>query len=176
MRVDTKTMLDENRERLGGIDCSVVWSPNRRGTIGYVGLVMAARYNGEVDSSTLHLPSIDLNRPKVNYFESFPDRALLEPEHKDHEQVLETEIDAMIQRAYDAGFEPALQGELKDLVLFQDVFLIGLSDGPPATLKPLVMELPANAKIVKVKLRKYSQKQMTFLSKFVSELITKGML
>lgn len=183
MKVDTKTMLDENRDRLDGIDCGMVGNPTRGGSTGYVGRVMVARYNAEGNVSSSALATVDPNRPKVDYFEArdekdpFPDPCLIEPEQANTGEELQAAIDVMIQRSYENGLDSALHNDMKDLVyLFKDVFLIGLSSGPPATLKPLEIELVPDAKPVKVKLRKYSQEQKTFLSEFVSELISKGML
>lgn len=183
MKVDTKTLLDENRERLDGIDCGSVGNPTRATTGGYVSRLMGARYNGEIDKPASCQPTIDASRPKVNYFESrneedpFPDPALLDPEMNDKSRILHGEVEGMIQRAYDQGFSPALRDQLKNLVhSFKGIFFIGLSGGPPAKLKPLEIELAPDAKPIKVKLRKYSQEQKCFLSNFVSELMEKGML
>lgn len=73
-------------------------------------------------------------RPRVDYFESkeeedpFPDESLLEPVDASHHKEVVNEIEAMVARAADAGFDRTLLKRLKTMVSKNmDVFRVGLS-------------------------------------------------
>lgn len=61
---------------------------------------------------------------------------------------------------------------LKSLVKkYSDIFRVSLSGGKAADFAPLKIKLIDAAKPVRVKLRNYSAKQKSFLSKFESTLV-----
>ena len=55
-----------------------------------------------------------------------------------------------------------------------DIFRMRLAGGPPAKLPPMKINLTAEAKPIRARLRNYSQQQKDFLAKFVSKLMKDG--
>lgn len=78
--VDTRTMLERDRKRLDGSDCSVVSPPAKGGS---VSRLMIARHNLIIEEPVSAGAAEDTMRPRVDYFESkeeedpFPDESLL---------------------------------------------------------------------------------------------------
>lgn len=106
--VETKTILERDRERLDGSDCFVVSLPPNEGSISHL---MIARHNRIVDEPA---PAENAIRPRVDYFESkeeedqFPDEPILDPgDAAQHDEVV-SEIQAKIARAADGGLEGPL--------------------------------------------------------------------
>lgn len=186
--VDTKTMLERDRERLDGADCSALKSSKNGGS---VSRLMIARHNRIVNTPKedeipgeqgLSGSKLEDRRPRVDYFESkeeedpFPDESLLDPIDVAQQDEVMKEIQAMLSRASEEGLQGELLTRLKTLVLKNtDVFRVGFSSGPPAQFKPMKIELVPNAKPVRVRLRNYTQEQRLFLSETVKKLVDCGM-
>ena len=176
LRVDTKTLLEDNIKTLDGTDCSL--TDQVRDKTGKLGRLMSARFNGQ-DNFNEPPPS---NRPKVNYNtarneeDPFPDPSLLDPIDADQHEDICKAVDNLEKTAREKGladvYESNLKGILRD---HMDIFRTSFSAGPPAKLPPLKIELMPNAKPVRVRLRKYSQGQRDFLSDFVKDLVAHGM-
>ena len=83
--IDTKTMLEQNRDVLDGADCSSVRSPSLSGRDGHVSRLMMARLNRVIGDTTKHDASSSSSRPRVNFYEAreeedpFPDQSLIDP-------------------------------------------------------------------------------------------------
>lgn len=99
LKIDTKRILENNREKLDGIDCSAVGNPTIPQNGGYVSMVMISRQNHVVNIRTDDIHS------SVNYFhykandDLFPDPCLLDPIDHSHEEEVRTAVDEMIYRA-----------------------------------------------------------------------------
>lgn len=178
--IDTKTMLEQNRDNLDGADCSAILPSLSQEGIGKVGRLMIARLNRQRgdEPSTMH--STD-SRPRVNYFEvreeedPFPDSSLLDPIDNSQHGDIEVELHNMIERARGNGLDDKQTQQLSDVVNeFKDIFRTSFSRGPPANVEPLKIELTPDAKPVRVRLRNYSLDQREFLQKFMKVLIDTG--
>lgn len=176
LRVDTKTLLEDNIKNLDGTDCSLTDHPKMQ--MGKLGRLMTARLNRQYDGESPPTAT----RPKVNYVTArteehpFPDPSLLDPidtdQHDDICKAIEDIKENANQNGLPAVYESNLKGILRDhMVIFRTSF----SAGPPAKLPPLKIELTPEAKPVKVRLRKYSQEQKIFMHDFVNDLVAHGM-
>lgn len=66
LKIDTRTLLENNRAELGGADCTLGMDPLVNMTGGYVSRLMVARLNHLPNREHLHLP--DPLRPRANYY------------------------------------------------------------------------------------------------------------
>lgn len=157
LRVDTYTLLDNNRFALNSSECSEAGNPTSATTKGH--------FN--------HLIKPILDQPKVNYhtarqdFDPFPDPGLLDSigstQHDDNRNA----VDDMVKTAIDNGLEDDDTMTLRQIVDDHiNIFRTSLSSGPPAQVKTLKIQLTSDAPPVRVRLRKYSQDQRNFLAKF----------
>jgi len=179
MRVDTKTLLESNRASLDGTDCADIGNPTIVDKRGHVGTIMDKR-SAEVEH---HIPNQDPNRPRVDYFQSrkeidpFPDASLLDPVDADQGADIDGAISDMLKQAEDNGLKGKHLHRLQKMVMDNvDIFRVGLSSGPAADITPLKIDLTADAKPIRVKLRNYSRDQRDFLNDFVGNLERKGMV
>eukprot|EP00178_Gracilaria_changii_P000257 TRINITY_DN1027_c0_g1_i1.p2 TRINITY_DN1027_c0_g1~~TRINITY_DN1027_c0_g1_i1.p2 ORF type:complete len:1106 (+),score=114.18 TRINITY_DN1027_c0_g1_i1:5972-9289(+) len=181
LRVDTHTLLDNNRFALNGSDCSTVGNPTSTKASGYVSRLMIARLN---DPHPAPNPTkIDPARRRVVYdivrqeADPFPDPALLDPIDADQHDDIREAAEMMVQMAIKNGMQTAQSRALHEIVHKHiNIFRTSLSSGPPANVTPLKIALTPDARPTRVRLRKYSQDQRAFLQKFVSELIRAGMV
>jgi hypothetical protein len=98
------------------------------------------------------------------------------PDPSDQEQI-NSLVKGMILQAVENGLPPEHEPALHELTQeFADIWNISLTAGPPAKLSPLVITLKDDAVPVRVRLRRYSQEQRDFLSKFVAQLEAAGMV
>jgi hypothetical protein len=73
--------------------------------------------------------------------------------------------------------EPEFIPELRSLVTdFPEIWIISLQAGAHADLPPLEVKLKPDAVPVRVRVRRYSQEQRDFLSRFVAQLEAAGMV
>eukprot|EP00171_Calliarthron_tuberculosum_P003723 IDg3723t1 len=188
LHIDSRTLLERNREALDGTNCAEVGNPTTE-QLGAIGRLMLAMLQGvkgrqyvegqEYSQSTA-FPSKE--KPRVDYYETrnaqdpCPDLSLLDPLDDEQDAEVKAEIERMLTRANENGLPPVLQPKLRQLALAHtNEFRISFSHGPPAKLPPLHIHLTADASPVKVKLRNYSETQRDFLKNMTSTLIHAGM-
>lgn len=181
LRVDTKTLLEDNIPALDGTDCSSIEQTVQTNG-GKVSRIMMARLNHVENSHEDTPPKVSTVRPKVNYYaaraeeDPFPNPFLLDSIDSDQHDDIMAEVREAEKKAFDYGLprdeRPRLEKILSD---HADIFRTSFSSGPPARLPLLKIELTADAKPVKVRLRNYSQAQRTFLDTFVSDLVQHGL-
>lgn len=86
-------------------------------------------------------------------------------------------LDRMLNEAEKEGFEPALLGQLRDLVFeFVDVWRIRIGADPPADVEPMEVKLKEGAQPFRSGVRKYNDKQRVFLRDYVEELERNGLV
>lgn len=86
-------------------------------------------------------------------------------------------MDEILKSAENNSLSEKQLKDLKTIVSGRiDIFRCSFSSGPPAKLPPLKIELTADAKPVKVRLRKYSADQRKFLATFIKSLVSHGMV
>ena len=89
----------------------------------------------------------------------------------DQESEIKSAVEDMVQKAEEKGLEEEHCIRLRKLVRkYYNVFRVGLSSGKAADIAPLKIELTADAKPTRVKIRKYSSEQREFLSDFMNTL------
>jgi hypothetical protein len=92
------------------------------------------------------------------------------PKPSDSEDVL-TMLEGKIDQAKNNGLPPEHMPAIRELLKdFSDIWSLSLTAGPLEKLPPLVIDLKADAIPVLVRLRRYSQEQKEFLSRFVAQL------
>lgn len=169
--VDTRTLLERNSASLDGTDCNDVPGATTDDACTPIGRLV--KTTAEIN------PGRDKNRPRANYYETratgdeFPNPYLLEPmvDGSEDKKVREA-LDLTLKEAYDNGLPSENKDELRAIV--DDniaVFCTTSSDGPPAAVKPLKINLASDVRPVRVKLRNYSQEQRKFLKKMVADFI-----
>jgi len=179
MRVDTKTLLESNRDALDGIDCANVGNPTVAENRGHVSAIMSQRAS-EVEK---FIPIQDPLRPRVDYFQSrkeidpFPDASLLDRLDADQAPDVQGALDTALAQAGKNGLQGRNFIRLQNMANNNlNIFRVGLSAGAPANITPLRIQLSADATPTRVKLRNYSREQRQFLSDFVQALQEKGMI
>jgi len=180
LRVDTKTLLEENITALDGTDCGLIDAP--RGPMGKLGRLMTARLNGQGNAVGTASRVAATDRPKVHYHQArhaedpFPDPSLLDPIDNDQHDDIRKAVENIQTTAKKNGLADIYESNLRGILhAHLDIFRTSFSAGPPAKLPPLKIELMPDAKPVKVRLRKYSQAQKEFMRKFVDDLVANGM-
>lgn len=180
LRIDTRTLLENNIANLDGTNCSL--ADSRSTTKGNLGRLMTAMLNRQVDRNVSKSSNAPPNRPRVHYNsarneeEPFPDPSLLDPVDADQHEEIKSVAETMVESAKKNGLSDERHNELKKTVLdHMDIFRCSFSAGPPAKLPPLKIDLTADAKPVKVRLRNYSADQRRFLGVFVKSLVSHGM-
>lgn len=178
---DTKTLFEEKRDMLDGIDCSAVPNSTAVSRSGYVSRLTVSHLNNLPSSDGIDKSDCD-NRPRVNYYDirqeedPFPDPLLLDPVDTDQLQEVLDLIKDMIQTTINNGFPNRELPELREVISdHTDIFRVCFLSGPSAKLSPVKIDLMPNATLVHVFLRNYSQEQREFLSSFVAHLINFGM-
>lgn len=174
--IDSRTLLEHNRARLDGTDCSSVDNPSvysEPGVLGLITLQREERQHGVTTTDQLDSPNADPQRPREDYFalqqfeDPFPNPNLVEPEQHTPDQHLRDKVD----RAKAKGLPKPLWPGLEYLVAkHRDTFILSLSS-TPAKVPPLNIDLKPNAHAVRVKLRIYLASQKAFMS-----IITKVLL
>ena len=178
LQVDTRTLLETNRSALDGIDCSDVGNPSLDERSGRVSRLMICRLNRVRNN----YPSSQGDRPHVHYRaartedDPFPDPSLLDPvDSTQHDEVLEA-IANMKHKAKRKGLTDEQSNTLDGIIdSHTNVFRTSFSSGPAAKFPPLKIDITADAKPVKVRLRNYSQDQREFLKELVDKLVRTGM-
>ena len=172
--IDTKSLSEKNRQKLDGTDSRDVGNPSRSNGSGRVSTLMIARANNLVTNN---------NPDQLNYFSSredqdpFKNPTLLDKVGEDHEQEVRRAIHDLIGKTERNGLGKDEVDRISELVnANSNVFRTQLSNGEPARIKPLSIELSANASPIRVKLRKYSQEQQKFMADIVKSLERKGMV
>lgn len=180
LRVDTRTLLEDNYTSLHGTDCALNDSETQK--TGKLGRIMSARLNQIQETDKEPSEKIDPARPKVNYHKArteedpFPDPSLLDLIDKDQHDEIKAAVKGMEQAAKKQGLADVYESNLKGILHdHMDIFRTSFSAGPGAKLPPLKIELTPDAKPVKVRLRKYSQDQEDFMRKFVDDLVANGL-
>lgn len=184
LQVDTRTLLENNRDVLDGADCSHIRNTANDSRGGTVSRMMISRLNGErtSDNDQAKATDIDMDRPRVNYNtarmeeDPFPDPSLLDPIDSDQHADVRDSVEEMKKTADENGLPKEIRQPLSEILdEHLDVFRTAFSAGPPARLRPLKIDLTPDAVPVKVRLRNYSQDQRDFLKKFVSNLVYNDM-
>ena len=180
--IDSKSLLEQKRDLLDGVDCSAVRDLPGATRGGKVSRLMLARLNqvsnDEVDSAANPTDASDPSRPTVNFFtvrneqDPFPDSSLLDPvDSEQHDEIAST-VEQMVADAVDNGFPVDKLTELQKIVSdYIDIFRVTFSSGPPADFPPLRIDLHPTAKPIRVRLRNYSQAQRDFLATTVANLV-----
>ena len=181
--IDSKTLLEQKRDLLDGIDCSSVRQYQCATHGGKISRLMLARIN-RVSNDEIEQQKDDFDKPatNVNYFitrnepDPFPDSSLLDPIDSDQHDEVANAVEKMVQKSVDNGFPMEKLSTLTRLVNDHiDIFRVSFSSGPPAKFPPLKIDLQPDAKPVRVRLRNYSQAQRDFLSKCVANLVKHNM-
>ncbi len=117
MNIDTKTLLDENRDMLDGTDCSSVGNPTIPKKGGFASRIMVARLQNKVTA-----PAED-NRPRVNNFQSrededpFSDLSLLDPADFDQKEDVDDAVRDIMERAKANGLPAEYHSGLEEQVM-----------------------------------------------------------
>jgi len=95
-----------------------------------------------------------------------------------HDQVTTRNcLDKLIEDAIDNGLPKEYQAEMRSLVFeFADIFRTSLGADPPAAIEPMRIMLKRDAAPVRVKQRRYSPSQASFLRKKVDEMVKLGLV
>ena len=157
LRVDTETLLDNNRFALNGADCSDVGNPTANDNEGFISRLTAARAHTTPESFLKNHPKPPppANRPRINYHaaridqDPFPDPSLLDLIDSDQHEAIEDAVDSMIEKAKQSGMGYTHLKQLQAILAENiDIFRVSLSAGPPADIRPLKIELAPQAKPV----------------------------
>jgi hypothetical protein len=101
---------------------------------------------------------------------------LLDLPSDSHVSELQWVIEEMMCKAAHNGMSKIGVTQLRDLVHgYPDIWRVALTADPPVRLPPLVVTLQPDAVPIRVKLRRYTQAQKTFLRTFVGELVQHGL-
>ena len=183
LQVDTRTLLEGRVSRLDCADCSHIGYLTTISRGGSVTRMMIARLNRVREKTPVSCEYLPPNRPRVHYHtarterEPFPNPSLLDSLDEDQHEDVRRMVGDMVTKAKKNGMPSAAAENLDRIVRgSMDVFRNSLSSGPPAKIRSLKIELTADAKPVKVRLRNYSQEQREFLSKFVQDLVEHKMV
>lgn len=176
LKIDTKTLLEQNRSQLDGTDC-VDAHPDKFTAVGQIGRLMRDLYNATTPvSQNVNLP--DSARPRVNYFDAraendaFPIPSLIDVADSNQEHGVRTSLEEAIDIAKSDGISEEFVPELRTLVLGHvDLFRTTFSACGSAKVSPLKIVLKGGATPIRVKLRNYSQEQREFLQKLIAELV-----
>lgn len=181
--IDSRTLLERNRASLDGTDCSTVDHPTVSSACGSLGRLCIARLqrtHGAEPVSTVSdsPPTLSSDRPRGNYYahkfdiDPFPDPSLISlhdcSARTDDEKA---DITAMLAAAKANGFPDSHWPMLEALIWeFADSFSTRFSS-TPAKVEPLRIELTADARPIRVKLRNYSASQRAFISSLMQDLV-----
>lgn len=95
--------------------------------------------------------------------DSFPDLSLLDPMNINQEKQIRQALDANKIEAIQNGINQPQSARLSHLLDDNiKIFRASLSSGPLATVPPMTIDLMANARPVRARLRNFSQEQKTF--------------
>ena len=180
LQVDTRSLLENNRAALDGVDCTDVGNP----TIlqgGAVSRIMIARLNRIREEEFKTPDDGKSDRPRVNFYaarseeDPFPDSSLLDLFDEDQHEDIRSAVQALVQFAKDNGLPQDSATELDEFVNSRlDIFRVSFSAGPPARIEPLTVDLTPEARSVKVRLRNFSREQGEFLVDFVKKFFRNG--
>ncbi|KAE8906315.1 hypothetical protein PF003_g10148 [Phytophthora fragariae] len=86
-------------------------------------------------------------------------------------------LHSLVDEAMDAGFEPTMAGDLRQLVLdYSDVFRVRLGHDAAADVQPLEVRLEEGAQPYRSGVRRYPEAQRQFLREYVRELESAGLV
>lgn len=174
LKVDTKTLLENNRATLDGVDCSKVGQSEKGSTSDH-----ADRLVTRMEALSRNEASeVDQHRERVNYYQTrqsedpFPDPSLLDPIDSEQHAHINQSIESMLKKAEDNGMPRTPFESLKKTIHANiDLFRTTFSAGKCAQVPPLKIDLRAEAQPIRVRLRKYSQPQQEFLTKLMKQLM-----
>lgn len=176
LKVDTKTLLEQNSAALVGTDCSTVNIASPYAKLGRVGRLMRA-CAGDIDRESTDL---DTQRPTVNYYaarneeDPFPDPSLFDARHDKEEHEVQRTVNDMVFKLSSKGV-PQEYGYVKLSTPIRKS-----SPRPfrmdPADVPPLHVNLTPEAKPDRVRLHNYSPEQRDFLKSHVDELLRCNMI
>ena len=183
LRIDSQTLLENQRATLDGTDCATV--PDIVPGGGLVSRMMISR-NSDHDVQP-HVTRTERSsiskRPHVNFNFSrqdddpFEDSSLLDQVDSDQDSAIQQALDSIVAKAEDNGLPQEYKPQLERMLRSNtNIFRTSLSSGPPADVEPLRVELVHDAQPVKVRLRNYSPAQRQFLDKFMKDLIRCNMV
>lgn len=175
--VDTKYLLEERRDLLDGADCSNIDFSSTSGS--QVSQIMIARLNRSPNFEVGPTTVLNNSCFRVNYYDvrseqdPFSNLSLLDSPNSAQPNEVEDEVSQIVQVAVSNGLRAEKVMNLKKIVTdHSDIFRTSLSSGPAADVDPLRIGLFPDAKLVKVRLRNYTQNQRNFLSDFVQKLVS----
>lgn len=86
-------------------------------------------------------------------------------------------LNGLIEDAIGNGLPKDYHAEMRSLVFeFADIFRTSLGEDPPAAIEQMKIMLKRDATPVRVKLRRYSPSQASFLRKKVDEMVKLGLV
>ncbi|KAE8978399.1 hypothetical protein PR001_g24855 [Phytophthora rubi] len=86
-------------------------------------------------------------------------------------------LHSLVDEAMDAGFEPTMADDLRQLVLdYSDVFRVRLGHDAAADVQPLEVRLEGGAQPYRSGVRRYPEAQRQFLREYVRELESAGLV
>lgn len=178
--IDSRTLLERNRRVLDGTDCSPAAHPsisNHEGSLGRLLIARLQRVKQSVQSKTDESGTINLNRPRANYFDHksdldpFPNPNLVDMDSAPSASINNIDILAMIYRAKQNGILPKPLDDLTKIVWSHAHVFDTRFSATPAKVPPLKIELTGDARPIRVKLRNYSQSQRNFMTNLTNELM-----
>ena len=171
--VDSRSILEHNYQVLHEMDCSTVPSLSTQKST--IGRLMAARIEHVKGNSPPLLPA---TRLRSHYFanrhepDPFPDPSLIDAADSDQSSGIDDAIQNMLQDALDNGFPTTHYSKLCEMIRSRrNVFRIGFSAGPPASVPPLRIHLKPDAVPTVMKLRRYTESQKKFLKRLIDKLL-----
>ena len=172
LRIDTRTLLEQQQSQLHETDCQEVGNPTAMSKYASIKRIIS---NDDTTSKPINPNlTVDYRSNNMNNDPFLDDATLTNP--AEDENQLSDAISDLVQRAIDNGFPKDKKRLLNKLVNdHKDIFCLGISASPPANFTPLRIDLEPEAKPIKVRLRNYSEAQRSFLKQFVSHLIEYGM-
>lgn len=149
LQIDSRTLLESNRDNLNETDCTVVGNPIISQT-GSVGRLMAARIQlvkgksyGEGLEYAQQSSYSRRDRPTIDYFQSqsesgpFADPSLLDPVDSAQDGEMKASNNRKTQQALEKDFSESKLSRPRDIVTNQrDAFRVSFSSGPSALLPP----------------------------------------
>lgn len=155
VKVDTRTVFEENLSQLSEPDCTTEQNEDPAKIV-YVDRLMLWRLN-RTEKTPEAQPLVDFKQA-CKEEDPFPDTSLLDPLDSDHTEKIITAVQEMESITEGAGQKSEFEGKIQELLRVSiDRFRCSQSSRPSANLSPLKVELTSNERQVKVKLPNYNK-------------------
>lgn len=190
---DTKTLLEEHRDRLDGSDFASISTLSNLKRAGHVSRIMIARLRNVADRSAEHgdvrgqnsgdgSEYLATKEKSANYFSSceegdpFPVLSIIDYLDTDQKRDAHLALFDMLPKVDQKEVSQQYQTEISQLVMDNtNLFHTSFTSGPSTKVAQSVLKLLDDAKPVRVRHGNYSIKQSEFLSHFVTRLVDVGM-